>query len=83
MSMGYGKDQVLDYISEQEELLAVQGGHQGPADCHLYFRCEMFCPWMDAAQQPLLATMICKQMKLEMATRTDLELTVGGIATVI
>lgn len=61
-SLGNGSDNVLDAISQCEQMFVDHGGKEGEAPWHLYFRKEIFAPWENTTPDITATDLIFSQV---------------------
>lgn len=62
MSLGNGREHILDAISNCEQYAKEQGQNERKAPWKLYLRKEMFSSWYDPAQDQLATHLTYKQV---------------------
>lgn len=62
MSLGSGREHIMDAISNCEQYVKEQGGNERHAQYKLFFRKEFFAPWYNPAGDPMATELIYRQV---------------------
>ncbi len=62
MSIGSGREHIMDAISNCEQYAKEQGGNERNAPWKLFFRKEMFAPWYNPAGDTVATELIYRQV---------------------